>query len=71
MGVNGRAKGITRDIEYHDWEKMEDGSPTWKLDYIRIIPPLVATVKSQAKRIEELEDNVSRLEKLVESIMKS
>ena len=54
-----------------DWEKMKDGSPTWKLDYIRIIPPLVATVKSQARRIEELEDKVSRLEKLIESIMES
>ena len=38
-----------------DWEKMSDDSPTWKLDYIRLIPPLITTVQKLTKRIEELE----------------
>lgn len=38
-----------------DWEKMKDNSPTWKLDYVRLIPPLITTVQKLTKRIEELE----------------
>ena len=38
-----------------DWEKMRDGSPTWKLDYVRLIPPLITTIQKLTKRIEELE----------------
>lgn len=45
-----------------DWEKMPDGSPTWKLDYIRIIPPLVTTVQEQNKKIKELESRIEFLE---------
>lgn len=44
-----------------DWEKMRDGSSTWKLDYIRLIPPLITTVQSQAKRIERLEKIIAQL----------
>ena len=44
-----------------DWEKMDDGSPTWKLEYIRIIPPLVSAVQSANKRIESLESEIALL----------
>ena len=44
-----------------DWEKMEDGSPTWKLDYTRIIAPLVATVQKQNKEIEELKEEIKKI----------
>lgn len=46
-----------------DWEKMPDGSPTWKLDYIRIIPALTATIQNCMERIEELENTISELKK--------
>ena len=45
-----------------DWEKMEDGSPTWKLDYVRLIAPLTAALKDAMARIDELEERVSELE---------
>lgn len=45
-----------------DWEKMDDGSPTWKLDYIRIIAPLVATVQDLSANVEALTDRVKELE---------
>lgn len=38
-----------------DWEKMPDGSPTWKLDYERLIPALVAALQDANRRISELE----------------
>ncbi len=38
-----------------DWEKMPDGTPTWKLDYVRIIPALVGALQVALDRIEELE----------------
>ena len=38
-----------------DWEKMKDDSPTWKLDYVRLIPPLITTIQKLTKRVEELE----------------
>lgn len=38
-----------------DWEIMPDGSPTWKLDYIRIIPALTAALQDAMARIDELE----------------
>ena len=44
-----------------DWERMEDGTPTWQLDYTRIIAPLVATVQAQEKRIEELESCIQEI----------
>ena len=46
-----------------DWERMPDGSPTWKLDYIRIIPPMVAVLQDATRRIAELEARVAQLEK--------
>ena len=45
-----------------DWEKMPDGSPTWKLDYERIIPALVAALQQSNKKIEELESRIETLE---------
>lgn len=39
----------------NDWEKMPDGTPTWKLDYVRIIPALVGALQVALDRIEELE----------------
>ena len=45
-----------------DWEKMPDGSPTWKLDYHQIIAPLVATVQNLLERVDELERTVSDLQ---------
>ena len=53
-----------------DWEKMEDGSPTWKLDYIRVIPPLVAAVQAANRRIESLETEVAELRALVDKLLK-
>ena len=44
------------------WETMPDGSPTWKLDYIRTIPPIAAALKQAIERIGELEKRVSELE---------
>ena len=44
-----------------EWEKMPDGSPTWKLDYIRIIPALAAALKSSMEKIEKLEDELFKL----------
>lgn len=38
-----------------DWEKMVDSTSIWTLDYIRIIPPLVATVQKCLERIDRLE----------------
>ena len=54
-----------------DWERMDDGSPTWKLDYIRIIPPLVAAVQSANRRIESLEAEVAELRALVAELVKT
>ena len=45
------------------WERMEDGTPTWKLDYARIIAPLVATVQAQTRRIAELEQEMDEIRK--------
>ena len=45
-----------------DWEKMEDGSPTWKLDYVRLIAPTIAALQDALDRIEELEARVAELE---------
>lgn len=44
-----------------DWEIMEDGSPTYKLDYIRIIPPLVKTVQELQKQVDELKLEIKQL----------
>ena len=54
----------------NDWERMDDGSPTWKLDYIRVIPPLVAAVQAANRRIESLETEVAELRALVAELMK-
>ena len=43
-----------------DWERMPDGSPTWKLDYIRIIPPMVAALQDATRRIAELEAQLEK-----------
>lgn len=45
-----------------DWEKMPDGSATWKLDYIRTIPPIAAALKQAMERIDQLEARVAELE---------
>ena len=45
-----------------DWEKMPDGSATWKLDYIRTIPPIAAALKKAMERIDQLEARVAELE---------
>ena len=44
-----------------DWERMPDGSATWKLDYIRTIPPIAAALKQALRRIDQLEELVSEL----------
>lgn len=44
-----------------DWEIMEDGSPTYKLDYIRIIPPLVKTVQELQKQVDKLKLEIKQL----------
>ena len=45
-----------------DWERMPDGSATWKLDYIRTIPPIAAALKKAMERIDQLEARVAELE---------
>lgn len=45
-----------------DWERMPDGSSTWKLDYIRTIPPIAAALKKAMERIDQLETRVAELE---------
>ena len=49
------------DEEAADWEKMEDGSPVWRLDYVRIIPPMLKALQDAMDRIEELEQEVAAL----------
>lgn len=44
-------------------EKSAGISSVWRLEYNRLIPPIIATVQSQAKRIE-------KLEKIIESLSK-
>lgn len=53
-----------------DWEIMSDGSPTWKLDYIRIIPALTAALQDSMKRIDELEITIEELKTTIEELKK-
>jgi hypothetical protein len=54
-----------------DWEKMEDGSPTWKLDYIRLLPPTIRTLQKALDRIETLEKEVTSLKQKLDNIRKA
>jgi len=42
-----------------EWEKLPDGSPTWKLDYIRLIPPVVKTLQHILDRLDNLESKLN------------
>lgn len=45
-----------------DWERLGDGIPTWKLDYIRLLPPTITALQKAMERIDVLEQKIADLE---------
>lgn len=48
-----------------DWEKLGDGIPTWKLDYIRLLPPTIKALQKSMITIDSLKARIDALEQLV------
>ena len=44
-----------------DWERLGNGIPTWKLDYIRLLPPTITALQKAMTRIESLEEQITTL----------
>ena len=45
-----------------DWERMADGSPTWKLDYIRLLPPIIKALQKSIREVDSLKSRIYNLE---------
>lgn len=59
--------GDGNEIPYSD--DLDESQLSWGLNYNEFIAPLIKTVQYQENRINELEDKINRLEKLLEKVV--